>query len=489
MPSNIPAGDDPPIPAGENLAFAPIHTLAPLIASGRLAPRTLVECFLDRIERADAKLGAFVALYGEEALRAADAAGEAIAAGHSLGPLHGIPIALKDLIEIEGRVTTAGCLQWRDRVSTVTATLVRRLLGAGAVLLGKTHLVEFALGGWGTNYQMGTPWNPWDAETHRVPGGSSSGSGVAVAAGLASAALGSDTGGSVRIPSSFCGLVGLKTTHGRFSNYGVVLLCEGLDTVGPLTRSVEDAALLFDALHGPDGNDPHTLPHPRSDVLSGLKLGARSLRIGVVPRAELDASQAMEADIGAHYEQAAQVLEGLGAHLEEVSLGDSLLSLQAQTGILISAEAYQIHRPAIEDTGAPFDPWVQKRILAGKDVSGADYVEALKHQARARREMAARMRDFDAVILPTTPVTAQALEGLDEADLPHSRYTRAGNYLGLCALAVPMGFTVAGLPTSLQILGKPHAEDMALRIGWAYEQANPLLASHRPNLDAFQGGR
>ena len=489
MPSDIPSGDGPPIPKGDDLAFAPIHTLAPHIAAGRLAPRTLAECFLDRIQRADAKLGAFVAVHGEEALRAADAAGEAIAAGHCLGPLHGIPIALKDLIEIEGRVTSAGCKQWSERISPVTATLVRRLLGAGAVLLGKTHMVEFALGGWGTNYQMGTPWNPWDADTHRIPGGSSSGSGVAVAAGLASAALGSDTGGSVRIPSSFCGLVGLKTTHGRFSNHGVVLLCEGLDTVGPMTRSVEDAALLFDALHGPDGNDPYTLPHPRSDVLSGLKLGARNLRIGVVPRAELDAAQPMEAEIGAHYEQAAQVLEGLGAHLEEVSIGDSLLSLQAQTGILIGAEAYQIHRPAIEDGNAPYDPWVQKRVLAGKKVSGADYVETLKHQAQARREMAERMRDFDAVILPTTPVTAQALEGLDERDLPHSRYTRAGNYLGLCGLSLPMGFTDAGLPTALQILGKPQAEEMVLRIGWAYEQANPLLASHRPDLDAFQGGR
>src|SRR5688572_4524311 len=269
------------------LAFTPIHVLAERLRTGALTASALLDCYLQRIARYDAKLHAFVEVYANDARIAAEAADRALKARHDLGPLHGIPIALKDLLEIEGRTTTGGSQYWRDRVSPLTATAVRRLTAAGMIALGKTHMVEFAFGAWGTNVKMGTPWNPWDPHVQRVPAGSSSGSAVAVGAALAPAAIGSDTGGSVRAPASLCGIVGLKTTVGRISNHGVLMLSETLDTLGPMTRDVEDAALLFMAMHGPDHHDAQTLAHAPADVLAGLKRGVAGMRLGVLPDAEL----------------------------------------------------------------------------------------------------------------------------------------------------------------------------------------------------------
>src|ERR1700747_1900872 len=237
----------------------PAHVMSDEIRARRLSPVDLVEAALKRIEAADRKLRAFVEVYDKEARLAAEAADKAIRSGHRIGPLHGIPIALKDLIEIEGRVTTGGSPVWRQRRSAFTATLAQRLIAAGLIVIGKTHTVEFAMGGWGTNQHRGTPWNPWDPEVARTPGGSSSGSGVAVAAGFAPWAIGTDTGGSVRLPASWCGLSGLKTTIGRISTFGVLPLSTTLDTLGPMCRSVEDAALLYSAMPSADPNDPRTL--------------------------------------------------------------------------------------------------------------------------------------------------------------------------------------------------------------------------------------
>ena len=218
--------------------FMTVHALSAAIADGSLTSVDIVECCLRRIADYDGKLHAFVEVYGDEARLAAKAADQAIRSGHRLGPLHGIPIALKDIIDMEGRVTTGGSKAWTDRVSPTTATVAQRLINAGMIVIGKTHSVEFAMGGWGTNTHMGTPWNPWDLETARTPGGSSSGSGVAVASGMAPAAIGTDTGGSVRLPASYCGLAGLKTTVERVSLHGVLPLSETLDTPGPMTRAV-----------------------------------------------------------------------------------------------------------------------------------------------------------------------------------------------------------------------------------------------------------
>ncbi len=243
----------------------PFHSLADLareLATGETSSREIVDACLARIAALDGRLHAFIDVYRDDALASADAADRERRAKWPRGPLHGLPIALKDLLHLAGRQTTAGSKNWRGRISDHTATSVERLIAAGMIPLGKTHLVEFAFGGWGRNEPMGAPWNPWDTTVHRVAGGSSSGSAVATAAGLAPAAIGSDTGGSVRIPAGLCGLTGLKTTYGLVSLYGAVPLSGTLDTIGPLAHTAEDAALLTAAMAGPDPRDPATLAAP-----------------------------------------------------------------------------------------------------------------------------------------------------------------------------------------------------------------------------------
>ncbi|MDB5753933.1 MAG: amidase, partial [Massilia sp.] len=231
--------------------LAPAHILSRDVASRRLSPVDLIDALLERIATHDPKLHAFVAVYAVQARREAQAADRVIRSGRALGPWHGIPIAIKDIIDIEGQVTTGGSASRLEHRATTTATVVRRLESQGMIVLGKTQTVEFACGAWGTNQHMGTPWNPWDAATPRTPGGSSSGSGVAVAARLAPWALGTDTGGSIRMPASWCGVTGLKTTIGRISTHGILPLSPTLDTPGPIARTVRDVALLYDLLQGP----------------------------------------------------------------------------------------------------------------------------------------------------------------------------------------------------------------------------------------------
>src|SRR5580698_9977651 len=267
-------------------AFLPVHHLSAEIAARRLSPVDLVDEYLARIERLEPKLQAFVSVNAANARLAAEAADKAIRAGHAVGPLHGIPIAIKDLVEIEGEVAMGGTAAWRDRRAPHTATLMRKLMAAGMINLGKTHTVEFAYGGWGTNQHLGTPRNPWDAGTHRTPGGSSSGSGVAVAARMAPWAIGTDTGGSVRIPAAWNGITGLKTTIGRVSTFGVLPLSPTLDTPGPITRDIEDAALLLSVLQGADPHDPHTIGVRDVDPIAGLRRGVKGLRLGRLPASE-----------------------------------------------------------------------------------------------------------------------------------------------------------------------------------------------------------
>src|SRR5918995_325071 len=263
--------------------WATVAELSAAFAKRTLSPVDVVDALLARIKKRDPVLHAFIAVYEADARLAAEAADKAIRAGHRVGPLHGVPIALKDLVDLEGRVTTGGSKVWANRVSPVTATLAERLISAGMIVLGKTHTVEFAMGSWGTNTHMGTPRNPWDLNVHRTPGGSSSGSGVAVAAGLAPVAIGTDTGGSVRVPAAWNGIVGLKTTIGRVSTYGVLPLSSTLDTPGPLARTVEDAALVYRALNGPDPRDPQTLTWTSVDPLPTLRRGIAGLRLAVLP--------------------------------------------------------------------------------------------------------------------------------------------------------------------------------------------------------------
>jgi aspartyl-tRNA(Asn)/glutamyl-tRNA(Gln) amidotransferase subunit A len=441
-----------------------------------LSPVDVVDALLARIEKRDPLLHAYIAVYAADARLAAEAADKAIRSGHRAGPLHGVPIALKDLVDLEGRVTTGGSKVWAKRVSTVTATLAERLIAAGMIVLGKTHTVEFAMGSWGTNTHLGTPRNPWDLNVHRTPGGSSSGSGVAVAAGLAPAAIGTDTGGSVRVPAGWCGIVGLKVTAGRISTFGVLPLSSTLDTPGPLTRSVEDAALVYRVLSGPDPRDPQTMTWTPADPLPTLRRGVSGLRIAVLPEYE---RTGVDAEVLAAYDASAETLTRLGARIVRIELPHRLTDYAAATGRIIGAEGYRFVGSLVDDPSLPVDPHVRPRIQIGRDIRAVDYIVTLAKRDEHRREFAAALSEVDALLTPTTQTAAIPIDKADQGGTA-AHFTRAGNYLGLCGLAIPNGFTREGMPTSLQILAHAGDEAMALRIGWAYEQATGFTTQRPP---------
>lgn len=457
-------------------AFSPVHELAAAIRGGRLSPVDLVEALLGRIAAHDEKLHAFVIVYGDDARQAARAAEGAIRSGHAVGPLHGIPVALKDIIDLEGRVTTGGSMAHKDRVSPVTATLARKLIAAGMIVLGKTHSVEFAMGGWGTNQHMGTPWNPWDPKVHRAPGGSSSGTGVAVSAGLAPWGIGTDTGGSVRLPASWCGLTGLKTTVGRVSCYGVLPLASTLDTPGPMARSVEDAALLYNAMQGPDPLDPLTRGVAFADPLPQMRRGVAGLRLAVMPARERDG---VDAEVLAAFDASVEALRELGASAEEVPLPCAFAEMGSLTGDIIGAEGYHFVGDLVDDVNLPIDEAVRPRIWRGRDMTAKAYLDVLKKRARLKRDFDAALAGYDALLTPTTATPAPVVKEIDQSGTP-AGFTRAVNILDRCALAIPNGFTKAGLPTSLHIVCDGYDEAMALRIGWAYEQATDWNARRPP---------
>ena len=463
-----------------NPAFLSAGEAADAIQAGRLSPVELVDSLLARIDAHDDALHAFAALYRDDARACAEAAHKAIRAGHGAGPWHGVPIALKDIIDIEGRVTTGGSRHWAERISPATATLARKLIEAGAIVIGKTNTVEFAMGGWGTNRHMGSPRNPWDPAEHRAAGGSSSGSGVAVAARLVPWAIGTDTGGSVRIPSAWCGLAGLKVTIGRISTAGVLPLAHTLDTPGPMTRSVEDAARLYALLQGPDPADPATLRHPPDDPIPSLRRGVRGLRLGVVTEAE---RRGVDAAVLAAYDEAVEVLVDAGAHAETLALPRSAADYGTLVGRLIGTEGYFHVGALADDPALPIDDDVRPRIQLGRGVSAADYMALLRTRDDDKRAALAALEGFDALLTPATLTPAPAVAAIDQNTTP-AHFTRVVNWLEWCALVVPDGTTANGLPTALHIVCRGHDEATALRVGWAYEQATDWHRRVPPGLGA-----
>ena len=451
----------------EDLTRLPVHQLSRQLVQRQISPVELVEAYLARIDAQDLKLHAFTQVYAADARLAARGAEAAIGSGHAIGPLHGIPIALKDLIELEGRIVTGGSEAWKDRRATRTATLARRLIAQGMIVLGKTHTVEFAMGGWGTNTRRGTPWNPWDLERARTPGGSSSGSGVAVAAALAPWAVGTDTGGSVRLPASWCGITGLKTSVGRVSTYGVLALSPTLDSPGPMTRCVEDAALLYAVMQGPDPLDPLTRGLPYVDPMPTLKRGVRGMRLARMPEIE---RQYACADVLSAYDRSLSELERLGAEIVEIELSFLFADVAAHNLRIMAAESYALYHALIDDEQAPLDPHVRVRIAAGRTVTAQAYIEALHMRETMKKQFAVAMEGIDALLTPTTMTPALLLEDVDQAKAP-AHYTRFANYLDLTALALPNGVASGGLPTSLQIVCRTCDEATALRIGWSLEDA------------------
>ena len=456
--------------------------LAAGLSAKKFSSRDIVDHLLARIAKSDGKLHAFTEVYAKEAKALAEAADTARAAGFPLGPLHGLPVAYKDLCDIAGRIGTGGSKMWEKRVAKETSNTVERLTAAGMVPLGKLHMVEFAFGGWGTNPLMGAPWNPWDLKIHRTPGGSSSGTGVAVAARLAPAGIGSDTGGSVRIPCAFNGLVGLKVTFGRISLHGTMLLSWTLDSIGPMARSVEDCALLLNALAAPDPRDPTTLGQPLEDFAAAAKGGSiEGMRIALPDSKQLP--EFMHPDVVHAWQGAARIFESLGATVEAVRLPSWFFDLTQAAGTISTSEMFSLHRAWIEDMGKAIGPGVRARALAGKNFRPGAYAEELRRMAERRREFLAWMHPYDALLAPTVPVPAIPISEVDETSSIAAHLTRPGNYLGLCALAMPSGFS-GGLPVGMQIIGKPFAEGDVLKLGKAFQDATDF---HRraPDLKEF----
>ena len=450
-----------------DFGFTQIHELAEAYRRGDASPVEVVDSLLDRIERLDAKLGAWQVVYADEARQAARAAEAAIRSGHRIGPFHGVPFALKDIVDLEGRITTGGSEAMRDRVSPTTATIARRLTAAGGVLIGKTKTVEVAMGGWGTNQRMGTPWNPWDAEVKRTPGGSSSGSGVAVAAGMAACAVGTDTGGSVRLPASWCGIVGLKVTEGRLPTDGILPLSHTLDTPGPMTRGVMDAVQMFEVMDGRHPADTEADWLAGDGLFAMLTRGIAGLRLGSLPDAE---RAAVDAETLRLYDASLATLAGLGAEIAPFAPPLSFDALKDGSGILIASEGYHHQGWLYEQNADSVDEDVRPRIMGGREIGAKAYIAACLRRKQDQADFLAHMRGFDAVLTPTTPTAAVPVDTVDQTSTP-AHFTRAANYLGMCGLSLPNGLTSDGLPGSLQIMARPHDEAMAIRVGAAFEAA------------------
>ena len=441
---------------------------AEALRCGHCSSRALIDAHLARIERFGGQLHAYVDIYAAEARALADAADIARRAGMPLGPLHGLPVAVKDLCDITGRVGTVGSKMWASRIGTTTSATVDRLLGAGMIPLGKTQMVEFAFGGWGTNPLMGTPWNPWDLACQRAPGGSSSGTAVAVAAGMAPVGIGSDTGGSVRIPCAFNGLVGLKVTFGRISLHGTGLLSWTLDSIGPMGRSVDDCAEMLRVLVGSDARDSTTASQPALDLSTPLRAEhLAGLRIALPDAEQLPPF--MHPAVTAAWQDTARQLEGLGATIVPVRLPDWYFDLSKPAGIIIASEAYALHRAYINDTTQAIGDAVRARVLAARDFEPGAYAETLRVMAERRRFFASWFDRYDAILLPTVAVPAPPIDSIEEMSPIPGHLTRPVNYLGLCALAMPAGLH-DGLPVGMQIIGKPYAESMVLAIGKALQE-------------------
>ncbi|HYB44627.1 MAG TPA: amidase [Candidatus Methylomirabilis sp.] len=458
--------------------------LARLVRTRAVSPVELVRAHLDRIEALDGKLRSFITVTADSALEAARSAEVAVMAGGTLGPLHGVPVALKDLYCTRGVRTTGGSKILGDWVPEADATAVARLAEAGAISLGKLNMHEFAYGPEGLNPHYGAPWNPWDATAHRICGGSSSGSGAAVAAGLCAGALGSDTGGSIRIPASLCGITGIKPTYGRVSRAGVLPLAWSLDHVGPMCRSAADCALMLGAMAGYDPRDQTSSVLPVPDYTSALTGVVKGLRIGVLRPFFIESAAAAQQDALA---EALRALEGLGASLQEVELESVGLAAASSTAV-VAVEAYAYHEQWIAKRAAEYGPDVRERLRLGAFVSGADYVNGQRARTVIRDGVDHLLSRLDVLVAPTTPIAAVPV-GVGSVEIRGERtpvrgalirYTRPFNASGHPAASVPCGFDGDGLPIGLQIIGRPFDEATVLRVADAYQRATDWHARRPP---------
>ena len=452
-----------------NLCYLTIREAGELLRRQELSPVELTRAFLDRIKALDGQLYSFITVLKNEAQAEARSAEAEILRGDYKGPLHGIPIALKDLYDTAGVLTTSGSRVDIDRVPTEDATTTARLKAAGAVFLGKLHMYEFALGGPDFTTPFPVARNPWDLA--RIPGGSSSGSGAAVAAGLCMGALGSCTGGSIRGPASLCGIVGLKATYGRVSRFGVVPLSWSQDHCGPMTWTVEDTALMLQAIAGYDPKDPTTSTAPVPDYSLALREDIRGLTIGVPRHFFFAPNPEVNPEVVATVEKGLERLQDLGANLEEVTV-PSLDYVRAANSIIMLSEAYAFHERNLKTRPQDLGEVVRGRFRIGGLFSASDYVQAQRCRQLVKREFADVLRRVDVVVTPTMTQPAAAFEGYDTTSIIRGpSFTAPFNLTGLPAISIPSGFTADGLPVGMQIVGKPFDEPTVLRAAYTYQQS------------------
>lgn len=440
---------------------------ADLLARRAISSVELTEAYLNRIAASDDRFNSFITVTPELALAQARAADDELARGMRRGLIHGVPVALKDLYDTAGIRTTAGSTFFADRVPDTDARAVTLLYQAGAVLLGKLNMHEWALGVTNINPHYGPSRNPWD--TARITGGSSGGAAAALAAGLCLGALGSDTGGSIRIPASLCGIVGLKPTYGRISLQGVVPLSWNLDHAGPMARTVADAAILLQAIAGYDPDDPACADVPVDDFLSTIDAGVAGWRIALADDSHFGQG---DAEVLAAVHRAATVFEELGARIERIDLGRGQEAAQ-MNALMTTSDAAAFHRDRLHDNPEKFGADVRARMERGAAFTSTEYILARRVQSEWRRRLERLFETFDLLLTPATPITAPLIEGLDaiEAARQLTRCTAPFNLAGVPALVLPCGMSTTGLPIGLQLVAAPWREARVLRAGKAFERA------------------
>ncbi len=461
--------------ANLRLSSLSVSELAPLLEHRKVSPLEVVEDVLERIQESNPRLNAYVHVQPEMAREQARRAEKEIVRGSYRGPLHGIPISLKDNFLTAGVLTRVGSKILANFIPNEDATVVKRLRRAGAVMMGKTNLSEFAYGAETNNPHFGRTLNPWD--TQRIPGGSSGGSAAAVASFMCAASIGTDTGGSVRIPSALCGIVGLKPTYGRVSCHGVVPLSATLDHVGPMARTVLDVAMVLRVIAGYDRLDEFSSRKPVPDYFSEAKQKRKQLRLAV-PREYF--FKDLHPEVGSAIKVALEIFKKVGASLEEVSLPHITEAMQ-RSDFLLHAEATSYHQSLgyFPSRAVDYAPDVRERLEAGAHVLATDYLSALRVRELARKDFEQALENVDAILVPTVPIPAPHLR--DETVQVNShretvrsslvRLNRPANLAGLPAITVPCGLTRARLPIGLQMIGRPFEESTILRIANAYERA------------------
>ena len=465
-----------------------ISELAPKIKSREVSPVEVTEAALAQVEKAQPVLNSFITILGDGARAAAREQEAAIVRGEYLGPLHGVPIGIKDNIATGGIRTTLGSKVLADYVPEEDAHVVSLCKQAGAIILGKENLEEFAAGPTSNNPHFGAVHNPWALD--HIPGGSSGGGGANVVARITFASLGTDLGGSVRLPGAFCGVVGLKQTFGRVSQRGLLVTSFNGDHIGPLTRTVKDSALVLQAIAGYDPLDPSMVPVPIPDYSANLETSLKGIKVGIPTNYYFD-PDTMDDEVEASIRKAITALEGLGMELREVAIPSmQYIGVVRATSM---ADSLVTHEPYIKTRRQDYSPHILYRALAGQFVLGRDYSKALKVQRIIKEDHARVLQEVDFLVTPTVPVAAPRIDAANltvkGTDYPVRgsgtgiiiRNMSPQNTTGLPAISVPCGFTRAGLPVGLQLIGRPFEEELLFRVAHNYEAVSPSQG-HRPNV-------